>query len=180
MGREGKYIIRGRPGSGKSTAAMIVRRRLEERGVKVGGIRTPEVRSGGKRVGFEVVDLVTWERVLFASVDYESPWRVSKYGVRVDLFESVAIPALERAMRDADVVVVDEIGKMELLSERFISTVRRLWETERAALGTAPVSRIGFVEEISSKSRVIRIERGMAERVAEELVTEILSYLGRL
>ncbi len=180
MGREGKYIIRGKPGSGKSTAVIMVKERLENLGVRVGGIRTPEVRSGGRRIGFEVEDLLTGERVMFASVNYRDGPRISKYGVRIDLFEKVAIPALESSMQECDLVLVDEIGKMELLSDRFVDTVRRLWSSDRAALGTAPVSKIKFVEEICSLSEVLWIERGMAERVAERLVDRILRYLGKL
>ncbi len=180
MRKEGKYIIRGKPGSGKSTAVITVKERLESHGVKIGGIRTPEVRSGGRRIGFEVEDLLTGERVLFASVNYRDVPRISKYGVRIDLFEKVAIPALENSMRECDLVLVDEIGKMELLSDRFVDVVRRLWSSDRAALGTAPVSKIKFVEEICSLSEVFWVERGMAERVAERLVERILRYLDRL
>ncbi|MDK2384337.1 MAG: nucleoside-triphosphatase [Candidatus Korarchaeota archaeon] len=180
MGREGKYIIRGKPGSGKSTAIMIVKERLENLGVRVGGIRTPEVRSGGRRIGFEVENLLTGERSLFASVSYRDGPKISKYGVRIDLFEKVAIPALENSMRECDLVLVDEIGKMELFSDRFVEVVRKLWGSDRAALGTAPISKIKFVEEMCSLSEVLWIERGMAERVAEKLVERILRYLGRL
>lgn len=178
MRRGGKYIIRGRPGSGKSTAAMIVKRKLEELGIKVGGIRTPEVRFKGRRLGFEVENLLTGERALFASIDYEGGPRVSRYGIRLDVFEKIAIPALVDAVRNCDVIVVDEIGKMELLSPEFVKRVREIWLSERAALGTAPISKIRFIEEISSLSEVILIKRGEASEVADELTERIVSYLG--
>lgn len=180
MGKEGKYIIRGKPGSGKSTVAMIVKERLEKLGIKVGGIRTPEVRFKGERIGFEVENLLTGERTLFASVNYEGRPRVSKYGIRIDLFERVAIPALIEASEDCDVIVVDEVGKMELFSHRFVEKIREIWLSDKASLGTAPISRIGFIEEICSLSEVIQIERGKASEVAGELVGKILSYLDKL
>jgi len=177
MRRDGKYIIRGKPGSGKSTAIMLIRQALERRGVKVGGIRTPELREVGRRVGFGVEDLSTGKREIFASVNFTGGPRVSKYVVKVELFEEIAIPALERAMKECDIVLIDEIGKMELFSERFIEVVRGLWNSNVPAVGTAPVSKLPFVEEICSRSEVIWIERGKAEEIAGRLVREILSYL---
>ncbi|MEM4581054.1 MAG: nucleoside-triphosphatase, partial [Candidatus Korarchaeum sp.] len=59
MVREGKFIITGRPGSGKSTCVAILMEGLRSKGIGFGGIRTPEVREGGIRTGFIVEDLLT-------------------------------------------------------------------------------------------------------------------------
>ncbi len=169
------FILRGRPGSGKSTAAQIARQRLSEAGLRVAGIVTPEVRVGRSRVGFEVVDLATGRRVTFAHVDIPSETRVSKYGVSIELFERVAVPALEAALK-ADVALVDEIGKMELFSDRFKSLVVRLLDSDVPVIGTAPFYDLPFLRDVLRRGdvRVIWVRRGEAERVAETLTNEVM------
>lgn len=173
MLRVGKFIITGRPGSGKSTCAMLIVKGLRERGIKVGGIRTPELREGGVRKGFFVEDLLTGEREVFASTEFEGGPSVSKYVVDLARFESVAIAAISRASEECEVVVIDEIGKMELLSSKFIELVMRVWNSDSVAVGTAPLARIREVEYLKSLSEVVLIERGEAERVSSYLISKI-------
>lgn len=177
MVRGRKFIITGRPGSGKSTCVAALIQGLRERGVRVGGIRTPEVREGGIRTGFLVEDILTGERELFASTTFSGGPSVSKYVVDLGRFESVAIPALIRAAEECEVIVIDEIGKMELLSRRFIEQVRRIWYSDAIAVGTAPLVRISEVEELKRLSEVIHIERGHSEEVARYLLDKICLHL---
>ncbi len=178
MRKEGKYIIRGRPGSGKSTTVELVRNRLEDMGLRVGGIRTPEVREGGVRVGFMVEDIDRDVRGMFASVNYTGGPKISKYTVNISIFEDIAISALERALAESDIIIIDEIGKMELFSHKFKEVVLRIWESSKVVIATAPVSRIPFVERICEYSKVYWLKRGESGRIANTLVGEITRYLG--
>ncbi len=177
MRGEGKYIIRGRPGSGKSTAINIIKQQLERKGVIVGGIKTPELREGGIRRGFFVENVLTGEQALFASTTFKGGPRVSKYYIRVKEFEKIAIPALSKAMEKCDVVIVDEIGKMELFSKSFADIIRQIWLSDIIAIGTAPVYRIPLVEEICNKSKVYWIDRGKADYVSASIIEDVLSLL---
>ncbi|MCD6243729.1 MAG: NTPase [Candidatus Korarchaeota archaeon] len=178
MRKEGKYIIRGRPGSGKSTTVELVRNRLESMGVGVGGIRTPEVREGGVRVGFMVEDIDSDTKGMFASVNYTGGPKISKYTVNIGIFEDIAISALERALAESDVIIIDEIGKMELFSQKFKEVVLKIWESSKVVIATAPVSRIPFVERICEYSKVYWLKRGESGRIANTLIEEITRYLG--
>ena len=177
MVRTSKFLIRGRPGSGKSTALNLIEERLRDLGIEVAGIKTPEVRSGSRRIGFKVVDISTGDSVLFASVSFSSHQRVGRYGVNVSLFESVAIPALVNGLKVAKVILIDEIGKMELLSNKFVEAVKRIWESNKIAVGTVPISRVPFVERLVRSSEVFWIKRGEAEKIAKTIVGKIVSYL---
>ncbi len=177
MRGEEKYIIRGRPGSGKSTTVSIIKQELEEKGVKIGGISTPELREKGVRKGFTVEDLLTGNRGLFASTLFNEGPKISKYFVKVGEFEKIAIPALSKAMRECNVILIDEIGKMELFSKSFVDVIKQIWSSDILAVGTAPTSRIPFIEDICRRSKIYWLERGKAEYVAASILREIFSHL---
>lgn len=126
-----KLLLTGAPGIGKTTIIMKV---LEGLQVKRGGFYTKELRQGRRRMGFVVRDLSGREAVL-AHVELTKGPRVGKYRVDVRSFEEVAIPALEEALREKDLVVIDEIGKMELFSERFRQLVQEALRGPKDVLG---------------------------------------------
>jgi len=140
---EGKYFLTGPPGSGKSTVMLRCVERLQERGFAVGGIATPELRKGGRRIGFEVVDLASGRRALLAGVDVASRFRVGRYGVDLMGFESVALPALDYAEENCDVVCIDEIGRMELFSEPFKRRIERLMRGPKPMIAVLHRSYVG-------------------------------------
>ncbi|CAK0841673.1 unnamed protein product [Prorocentrum cordatum] len=125
----------------------------KERGVRVEGFLTEELRERGVRVGFDVVELAgDGRRVALARVGGGSGPRVSKYVVTVAEFESLALPILDRILdtppRDDVVCIIDEIGKMELFSSEFISRVRRLLESPPVpVLFTIALRGSGFIAE---------------------------------
>jgi len=174
------FIVRGRPGSGKSTMVSLVRERARELGLNVAGIVTPEIRVGGRRVGFEVVDISTGRREVFAHVEYSSPLRVSRYAVRVDLFDEVATPALERAL-EADLAIIDEIGKMELFSEAFKGLVLKIMDSDVPLIGTAPSYSLPFLDKVIRRSdvRVYWVRRGESSSVARMLLREVRALIKR-
>ncbi len=104
-------LITGRPGIGKTTLIQQVIKGHDN----VSGFFTQEIRKAKKRVGFAIKTMDGKTGVL-AHTDIESPRRVSKYKVNMKNIETVLIPSI---VLDADLIVIDEIGKMELFSEKF-------------------------------------------------------------
>lgn len=146
--------------------------RLRERGFRVGGFYTEEVRVRASRVGFKVKTLDGREGWL-AHVSIQGP-RVSKYGVNLQDFEEVGVRGLEEAIKACDVVVIDEIGKMELLSEKFKEVVRRAFE-ERRVVGTIALKDNSFTRAIKERSDTSIYEVTPANR--EELLAKVLEEL---
>lgn len=120
-------ILTGIPGVGKTT---LIKRLIEGK-TGIRGFFTEEIRDRGKRVGFKIVTLSGKEGIL-AHVGISSPYKVAKYGVDLAGFESLGVKELEEGIAQrSPLIVIDEIGKMELLSERFIRVLERVLEESK-------------------------------------------------
>jgi len=108
---------------------------MQGKGKQIGGISTPELREG-QRVGFEIVDMMTGERGILAHKNQPEGPRVSQYRVRLSDLEKIGVKGIRVALeQNVDFIIIDEIGKMELVSSAFQEAV---WEAlnQQKVLGT--------------------------------------------
>lgn len=131
-----KIGITGLPGSGKTQALMKVVEMLESESYKVGGMITEPIMEKNRRVGFYVMDWQSKNKAVLAHVSVKSKFIVGKYGVDLMSLDTVGVEALNGACRDADVIVVDEVGKMEVESEKFVHAVKDAMETDKPMILT--------------------------------------------
>ena len=125
-------VLTGAPGVGKTSAVMRVARELRERGVKVGGIVSRELKTNNTRIGFEFIAFTTNDRNVLASITGNGP-KVGKYFVNVAGCRFAA-ERLTNAVRNSDVIICDEIGPMELKSREFIDSVKNLLEVDKKVI----------------------------------------------
>ena len=152
MGRT--ILLTGRPGVGKTT---VIKRVVKQLGGHAGGFYTAEMRERGRRQGFKIVTLDGQEGIL-SHVDIKGRPRVSRYGVNLRDLEEVGVAALRRAIMEADLVVVDEIGKMELFSQGFRRAVAEAIEGDKPVLGTVMASPEPWVDALKALSQVTVLE----------------------
>jgi len=143
------FFVTGMPKSGKTTIIRKVVEELKRRGLRVGGFISPEETEHGTRKGFHVQDIETGKVATLASMDADGP-RVSKYHVDIKSFESIAMPSMENVDM-YDVFVVDEIGRMELKSRKFLGLLDKVFESPTpviASLHRDYVERYGVQGEV--------------------------------
>ncbi|MFW6105206.1 MAG: NTPase [Chloroflexota bacterium] len=144
------FLLTGKPGTGKTA---LIKEALASTKVKGGGFYTEEIRTGGIRQGFRIVTLDGQDAIL-AHVSISSPYQVSKYKVDTDALDRVGVSVLRQAMEGSDLIVVDEIGKMELLSPRFREAVTQAINSGKKILGTIMLNPHPFADEIKRHPEV--------------------------
>ncbi|MBI2917017.1 MAG: AAA family ATPase [Chloroflexi bacterium] len=170
MGRA--CLLTGVPGVGKTS---LLREILAECGRSAGGFFTVEVRQSGERVGFDVVTL-TGEVATLARVGLRSPYRVGKYGVEVGSLERVGVPALSMALGSCDIVVCDEIGRMELESIAFREAMNAALTSSKLVLGTIMLAPHPWADWVKAQPQVmvVNLHRGNRQQVKQF----VLEWLG--
>ena len=138
------------PRSGKSAVmqkvvSMLSEERLDEMRIRgddvsaaklLGGIRCEPVIEDGERLGFKVINFQNGDEAVMAHKNIDSRMRVLGYGIDTEALESVAVPAIQEAMDDYEVLVIDEIGKFSVESEAFVEIVRKAMEIDKPTLVT--------------------------------------------
>lgn len=171
-------LLTGRPREGKSTLVHRLVARLRKAGhAQAGGFYTLEVREGGERVGFDIHTLEGRVGRL-ARVGLPSRFTLGRYGIDMDEFESVALPALEKAIRQGDLVVIDEIGYMELKSNRFRSLVEEALDSPSPVIAAIMRNSYDFADRIKARADVTLVTVTVENR--ERLVDEIVGMMPEL
>jgi nucleoside-triphosphatase len=162
-----KILLTGRPGCGKTTLIKRVVNNLPRR---AGGFYTEEIRDGGTRTGFKIVTL-DGEEAVFAHVDFKTRNRVGKYGLDLSALERIGVGAVRRAIQARRLVLIDEIGPMEIRSPIFRVAVNEALDSEVLVLATIFARPLPFTDAIKSRPDVtlIEVRPDNRERLGSEL-----------
>ena len=170
-------FLTGVPGVGKTT---LLRRVLDNAEVKPGGFYTEEIRDKGKRVGFAITTFDGRKGIL-AHVNHKGSHRVGRYGVNIKDLEEIAAAGVRSAVEQDDLVVIDELGRMELYSPLFQHVVMEALDSEKPVFGTIQIRHNRFLDAIRKRDdvRVIEVTQGNRDALVETAVREVAALLKR-
>jgi nucleoside-triphosphatase len=163
-----RIMLTGPPGCGKTTA---IRQVLDQLRCEAHGFTTQEIREGGRRTGFKLTTLDGQEGLL-AHTRIRGRPRVGKYGVDLTVMDELAVGAIQRGVSKRSLIVIDEIGPMELLSNGFRNAVLEALKADLPMIGTIMVRSSPFTDGIKARRdvRLIQISRGTMRSAVEEIV----------
>jgi nucleoside-triphosphatase len=164
-------LLTGNPGSGKTT---LIKRVIERLDSEIGGFYTQEMREGGTRRGFKIITFDGRQGIL-AHVTIKSQRRISKYGVDLDALDAIGTASIQHALDAGALIVIDEIGPMELLSEAFKGTVLAALDSDCRVFGTIVKRSTPFTDTIKTRNdvTVIEVNPGTRDALVDQLVTSL-------
>ncbi|KAH8415502.1 hypothetical protein KR222_001211, partial [Zaprionus bogoriensis] len=178
-----------RTGIGKTTLIRKICERISGH-CRLQGFHTDEVRSNGQRIGFDVVSVAGARGILAREQPPDSVRRpkVGKYSVYVQDFEQLALPLLQTQAAATSpptpptLYVVDEVGKMEVLSESFAAAMEALLQQQLPLLASIPSQTrrpLALVERLKGarNARVFHVSSANRVALVDDVTAAIVSTL---
>ncbi len=169
------YLLTGHPGVGKTT---IIKKLIEKLKLPAGGFYTEEIREDNKRMGFSIVTLSGQKGVL-AHRNFKSRYKVGNYGVGVYTLNKIGVKEIQMCLVEKKVIVIDEIGKMELLSPQFQEVVSKALDADNPVLGTITLARHPFAQKVKDRKdvKIYEVTRENQDEVLKTLTKELKKAL---
>lgn len=170
-----RILLEGRPGVGKTTAVRRLAALVHGRDIT--GFTTEEIRQGGARVGF-ALETAAGDRAVLAHADFPGPPNVGRYGVDLGALDRLALPALTAAAADpapGQLVLIDELGRMELASASFREAVRSVFEAGIDVVATVHAHSDPFTDALKRRAGIelIVVTRANRHALPEELAARL-------
>jgi nucleoside-triphosphatase len=162
-------LVEGRPGVGKTT---LVRKALRSPlPGKAAGFFTKEKKEGKRRTGFEIETLDGKKGVL-ASADGRPGPRVGRYTVNLHDLEEIGAASIEEGLGDSKILIIDEIGTMELSSQRFRDAIKRAFDSSAKIVATIRAGGSAFTERLKDRNdtRVLTLTESNRDEVLKKVI----------
>lgn len=160
-------FISGKPGCGKTT---LIKEILKELEIPAGGFYTLEIREKGIRKGFRIITLDGKEGIL-SHVNIKTPYKVSKYGVNLKDLEEIGVKSILSALKENKLCIIDEIGIMEMKSEKFKKAVLTILNSKNKVLGTITLKPNSFCDKIKQRkdTKFFYLKKENFQKIKEEI-----------
>ncbi|HHH52582.1 MAG TPA: hypothetical protein ENK91_02905, partial [Bacteroidetes bacterium] len=125
-------IISGDVRSGKTTYLknLINKVKLNDPGIKIGGIIAHGIDKNGERLGFEIEDIMSGDKIVLC--DNQPEKGDIKYGRFY--FKKAGFDfghrALQKAIDECEILIIDEIGPLELKGQGWFEDIEKAMEKE--------------------------------------------------
>ncbi len=173
-------LLTGSPGVGKTTVLTKAVSALKEKGYSVGGMLSREAREDGTRVGFEILDLSSGRHGWLAHVNHKSGPQVGKYRVNIEDLDFIGAKAIYDAIENCAIIAIDEIGPMELFSEKFKEAARKALKNSKPFLAVVHWKAADkLIKEAKSRkdSEIIIVTQENRNKLPETLTKKTLNLL---
>lgn len=99
---------------------------------------------------------------------------MGKYGVNLEALDQIAVPSIIPSKPD-QIVILDEIGKMECSSRLFRETLVRVLDSPNPVIGTIAFRGIPFIETIKKRPdvRLVMVDEKNRDSLVDSLSGQI-------
>jgi nucleoside-triphosphatase len=173
-------LLTGAPGVGKTIVITKTVDALKAKGISVGGMISREVREAGVRVGFEILDLCSGKRGWLAQVNVLSGPQIGKYHVNLADLDNIGTTAITQALEKCNAIAIDEIGPMELFSQKFKQAVAQALESKKLVLTVVHgKAKDTLVTQVKRRvdAEIFNVTFSNREKLPEQLIQKALNAL---
>ena len=171
-------FLTGRPGVGKTSILLKAVEILRAKGYKIGGMVSQEVRKRGVRIGFEIVDVATGMKGWLAHINQAVGPSVGKYRVNLSDLNNIGVSSIIKAGEEADIIIVDEIGPMELFSTNFKNAVIGVINSKKPMIGTIHYrAQDLLINKIKVDAAIIEVTNENRDFLHTVLVKKIFQFM---
>ena len=163
-------LLTGPPRCGKST---VIEKLIQQIHKPITGFFTREMKEKGRRVGFLIITLDGKEGIL-AHQESKSKIRLGRYRVNIDELDRIAVPAMIPSKKD-EIVIIDEIGKMECFSPLFRETLIKTLDSANSVVGSIAQKGSPFIEKIKERKDVLVVS--VSEKNRDSLASYLLAQI---
>jgi len=169
--RNMNYLLTGLPKSGKTT---IIKKLVQKLEGPAGGFFTEEIKEDNIRVGFSIRTLSGKEGIL-SHKNFKSKYRVGKYGVGINTLDKIGVKEIEDSLEKGKIIIIDEIGKMELFSKGFQDVVWRALESKNPLVATIIFVKHPFADKVKKRTdvKVFEVTKKNRNELVEVLVKKL-------
>ena len=151
-------FLTGAPSAGKTT---VIQKVIQALPLPANGFFTQEERIGERRVGF-LMHTLDGKQGYLAHQDIESEFHILRYGVSIENIESIAIPAITPIKNQ--IIIMDEIGKMECFSEKFQEAATQALNSPNIVIGTITYGGTDFILHVKERPDIEILEVTLENR----------------
>jgi nucleoside-triphosphatase THEP1 len=148
MNQKKNIFLTGAPSSGKTT---VIKKLIEGMDHPANGFYTEEERVDGKRVGF-LMKTLDGKKGYLAHQDIKSDFHIRRYGVSIENIENIAVPSITPVKNN--IIILDEIGKMECFSRAFKQAAANALDSPNIAIGTITFGGDDFIREVKKREDI--------------------------
>jgi nucleoside-triphosphatase len=166
-------FLTGAPSSGKTT---VIKKVIERLDMPACGFYTQEEKINGRRSGF-MMKTLDGKSAYLAHQDIESEFRIRRYGVSIENIEDIAVPSIEPS--DNCIIILDEIGKMECFSEKFMQTALAAVNSSNIVIGTITLGGPDFVQQIKKRgdTEIIEVTHENRNLLPDIIIEKINAFM---
>ena len=174
-----KILITGPPRCGKSTLIVKLIEYFSNRNYTIHGFLTPEVRKDGNRIGFDIEDINSGERRKLARIgNYNTKYKLGRYHIFLEEFENLISKLEDIVFHKRELLVIDEIGKMELFSRKFQNLITEFFHSDIKIIAT-----IGQKIQHSLKDSLLKIPDivvfSLSRQNQQEIFEKIIAIIAK-
>ena len=158
MNQKRNIFLTGAPSSGKTT---VIKKVIKSLDYPANGFYTEEEKIAGKRVGF-LMKTLEGKSGYLAHQDIKSEFNIRRYGVSMENIESIAVLSITPI--NSNIIILDEIGKMECFSASFKEAVINVLDALNVVIGTITLGGGDFIQKIKERDYIEIMEVTMENR----------------